>query len=202
MRTVKTPEERLEELITSAKELFLKKGYEKVTVREILDKTESSGAPGLFYYYFKSKKEIYEAVIEQMAEEMISKRKKILKEMDDSEESLLLIISKFLNVIKNDSLEYQKLQLKGGENKELLESASKIIIKSEKSMIKTLLYQLIERKIIPETPVLNNDSNDLLANFLIHGANGILANLEPDQDRIKAAEYIKKIIEKLIDLKL
>ncbi|API91413.1 TetR/AcrR family transcriptional regulator [Virgibacillus pantothenticus] len=201
MRTVKKPEERLKELIELAKELFLEKGYEKVTVREILNKTESSGGPGLFYHYFKSKKEIYEAVINQMAEETILKRKKIFQEMDNSDESVLLTISKLLIMIRNDTLEYQKLQLKG-ENKQLLESASKKIIKSEKTMIKTLLYQLLERRIVPESPIFNNDSCDFLANFIIYGANGILANLEPDQDRIEATEYIKKVIEKLTYLQL
>jgi len=53
-RISKAPEERKKELIEVATKLFELKGYEKVSVRDIL--SEVNGAPGMFYYYFSLKK--------------------------------------------------------------------------------------------------------------------------------------------------
>ena len=47
----KPPEERRRELVAVASRLFAEKGYEAVSVRDILDAVH--GAPGMFYYYFK-----------------------------------------------------------------------------------------------------------------------------------------------------
>ena len=54
-RNSKKPEVRKQELIEIAAKLFAEKGYEAVSVRDILDVVD--GAPGMFYYYFKSKNE-------------------------------------------------------------------------------------------------------------------------------------------------
>ena len=59
----KPPEERRKELIDTAARLFSEKGYESVSVRDIL--AEVGGAPGMFYYYFKSKQDIYLAAMDE-----------------------------------------------------------------------------------------------------------------------------------------
>ena len=59
----KKPEVRRQELIDAASALFAEKGYEAVSVRDILNVV--NGAPGMFYYYFKSKQDIYLASMEQ-----------------------------------------------------------------------------------------------------------------------------------------
>ncbi|MGP1602782.1 TetR/AcrR family transcriptional regulator, partial [Treponema sp.] len=51
-RNSKKPEVRKQELIEIAAKLFAEKGYEAVSVRDILEVVD--GAPGMFYYYFKS----------------------------------------------------------------------------------------------------------------------------------------------------
>lgn len=63
-------------MIETAARLFAEKGYEGVSVRDILD--EIQGAPGMFYYYFKSKQEIYLAVMEQYLNERMERRCKLL----------------------------------------------------------------------------------------------------------------------------
>ena len=74
----KKPEVRRKELIEVAARLFSEKGYEGVSVRDILD--EIQGAPGMFYYYFKSKQDIYLAIMEQYLSERIERRCKILED--------------------------------------------------------------------------------------------------------------------------
>ena len=46
----KPPAERRKELIDTAARPFAERGYESVSVRDIL--AEVNGAPGMFYYYF------------------------------------------------------------------------------------------------------------------------------------------------------
>ncbi len=74
----KPPEIRKKELIDTAAELFAEKGYEAVSIRDILEKVH--GAPGMFYYYFKSKQDIYLATIEQFLSERIEKRCRVLED--------------------------------------------------------------------------------------------------------------------------
>ena len=78
----KPPEERRRELVTVASRLFSEKGYEAVSVRDILDAVH--GAPGMFYYYFKSKQDIYLATIEQYLSERIERRCQVLEDANVS----------------------------------------------------------------------------------------------------------------------
>lgn len=68
----KPPKERRKELIETAARLFAEKGYESVSVRDILD--EVGGAPGMFYYYFKSKQDIYLATLEDYISEKLERK--------------------------------------------------------------------------------------------------------------------------------
>lgn len=61
-RNAKLPEIRKQELITAALKLFYANGYEKTSIRDILD--EVGGEVGMFYHYFKSKDEIFELAVE------------------------------------------------------------------------------------------------------------------------------------------
>ncbi len=62
-RITKNPEERKNELMDAAQELFLEKGYEKTSVSEIVKQIHV--AQGTFYYHFKSKSEILDAIIDR-----------------------------------------------------------------------------------------------------------------------------------------
>ncbi|HEX3026867.1 MAG TPA: TetR/AcrR family transcriptional regulator [Clostridia bacterium] len=56
MRITKKPEERKQEIVEAALELFLQKGYDNVTVKDIT--TKVNVAAGLFHYYFHSKEDV------------------------------------------------------------------------------------------------------------------------------------------------
>jgi len=70
MRISKQPEERRQELVEAAWDLFVKKGYEQTSVSDIVKKI--GVAQGLFYYYFTSKKDIFLAVIDRFIESNLS----------------------------------------------------------------------------------------------------------------------------------
>jgi len=61
-RISKDPEERRQELVQTAYELFKEKGYDNVNVSDIVGKV--GVAQGTFYYYFKTKLDVLNAVID------------------------------------------------------------------------------------------------------------------------------------------
>lgn len=78
MRVSKDPEVRKQELVETALRLFLTKGYENTSVRDIL--REIKGSPGMFYYYFSSKEEIFEEAIKYYVENYIKELSRIFKD--------------------------------------------------------------------------------------------------------------------------
>lgn len=70
MRISKQPEERRQELVEAARDLFVKKGYEQTAVSDIVKQV--GVAQGLFYYYFTSKKDIFLAVIDRFVQSNLS----------------------------------------------------------------------------------------------------------------------------------
>ena len=78
VRVVKKPEERREEIIAAARELFQTHDYEKTTMQNVMDKLEI--AKGTIYHYFKSKEELLEAVVEDIVEDDITHKKVLLDE--------------------------------------------------------------------------------------------------------------------------
>ncbi len=67
VRTVKEPSVRRNEIIDAAQRLVYTKGYEQMTIQDILDDLQIS--KGAFYHYFDSKGALLEAMIERMKEE-------------------------------------------------------------------------------------------------------------------------------------
>lgn len=63
-RVSKGPDVRRSELVDAAKRLFFSKGYEKTSIRDIVD--DVGVAKGLFYYYFDSKQAALDAVAVDM----------------------------------------------------------------------------------------------------------------------------------------
>ncbi|WP_160031670.1 TetR/AcrR family transcriptional regulator [Paenibacillus sp. An7] len=75
MRVTKDPEDRRNEILDTAEQLFFTKGYSKTTVNDML---QAIGiAKGTFYYYFKSKEEVMDAVVMRFIETGIIAAKKI-----------------------------------------------------------------------------------------------------------------------------
>lgn len=68
VRTIKDPSERRAEILEVARRLVETRGYEQMTVQDILDELELS--KGAFYHYFDSKLGLLEALVERMGDEM------------------------------------------------------------------------------------------------------------------------------------
>lgn len=78
-RTVKKPEERRQEIITAARELFMTKEYKDTSMRDVMEMLGI--AKGTIYHYFTSKEHLLEAVVEDIIEEDIERRQALMEEV-------------------------------------------------------------------------------------------------------------------------
>ena len=97
MRIVKYREERKQEIIDTAKRLFLKYGTEQTSVSQLV--REVGVAHGLFYYYFKSKEEVMASVLDQMIEDFSNELTEALRAAGDGfYPQLMLLINTIFDV--------------------------------------------------------------------------------------------------------
>ena len=102
VRITKNKEVRKNELIDTAMQLFIKKGYEQTSVSDIVK--EINVAQGTFYYHFESKTDILEAVGEKLIDQIINKIRQIAnrKKIDETErlDDIIDYFSMFYNTSK------------------------------------------------------------------------------------------------------
>lgn len=102
VRTRKDPSIRQDVFIKAAIELFKEKGYDAVSVREVLAAVgDKSASPSVFYYYFPSKDALYHACIETIAGQYVENfRKEFTKKHATLEEWALSHIDYMNNYLK------------------------------------------------------------------------------------------------------
>ena len=71
MRIVKTAEERKNEILDVAEQLFAEKGFDNASTNDIINKIGI--ARGTLYHHFASKEEILDAMVERMTRQSISR---------------------------------------------------------------------------------------------------------------------------------
>ncbi|MEI9900663.1 MAG: TetR/AcrR family transcriptional regulator [Hyphomicrobium sp.] len=75
-RVVKAPEVRRKELLAIARRLFMERGYDRVSVEDVI--AEAGLSKGAFYYHFESKAALLEALTQEFAAESIAQVRDIL----------------------------------------------------------------------------------------------------------------------------
>ena len=80
MRVTKEYDERRNEILDTAEELFHRQGYDKCTINDILK--EIGIAKGTFYHYFKSKEDVLDAIVLRYKDIVAGRAGEILK-IDD-----------------------------------------------------------------------------------------------------------------------
>lgn len=78
MRIVKTAEERKNEILDVAEELFAEKGYDNASTNDIIARIGI--ARGTLYHHFGSKEEILDAIVDRMTREGINSARNIVKD--------------------------------------------------------------------------------------------------------------------------
>ncbi|MDN3505158.1 MAG: TetR/AcrR family transcriptional regulator [Rhabdochlamydiaceae bacterium] len=97
------PANRREEIVKTAREIFLSKDYEQTTMAEIMKSLNI--AKGTIYHYFKSKEALFEAVIETIVEENISAMKRLIEESNGNALDKIELLAKKGNISQeNDKI--------------------------------------------------------------------------------------------------
>jgi AcrR family transcriptional regulator len=69
---------RREAFVEAAQALMIAKGYEQMSIQDVLDEVEASR--GAFYHYFDSKQALLEAVIDRMVEQALGEVEPVLRD--------------------------------------------------------------------------------------------------------------------------
>jgi AcrR family transcriptional regulator len=93
-RIVKTPNVRRDEILLSARKLIFTKGYEQMTIQDILN--DLSIAKGTIYHYFESKQALLEAFIQQIQQET---EKPFLPILNDPQKNAIEKLQGFFDVL-------------------------------------------------------------------------------------------------------
>lgn len=92
-RIVKHPELRQNELLDCAQALFLERGYDKVSLNEVI--IAAGVSKGAFYHYFASKEALLEALATRFAEAAFARIRSVLDDPDlDAIERLNALLAK------------------------------------------------------------------------------------------------------------
>ncbi|WP_053374392.1 TetR/AcrR family transcriptional regulator [Paenibacillus sp. FJAT-27812] len=138
MRVVKEAEERRNEIIDAADELFGQKGFDGTSTNDILEKVGI--ARGTLYHHFKSKEDIMDALIERYSVRLLGTAQEI------AADKCIPVVERIIRVV-------MALNLSGGSSKDIMEHIHK--------PQNALMHQKIEKVIINGvTPILTGIINE------------------------------------------
>ncbi|GAB6928274.1 TetR/AcrR family transcriptional regulator [Paenibacillus sp. JCM 10914] len=129
MRVVKQAEERRNEILDAADELFGLKGFDGTSTNNILEKVGI--ARGTLYHHFKSKEDIMDALIERYSDRLLSAAQEIA-------------IDKSIPVVERLTRVVMALNISGGGSKEMMEHIHK--------PQNALMHQKIQKVIVNGVP--------------------------------------------------
>ena len=132
MRVVKKAEERRNEILDAADELFGQKGFDGTSTNDILEKVGI--ARGTLYYHFKSKEDIMDALIERYNDHLLGSAQEIAADKS------IPVNERIIRVV-------MAMNISGGSGKEIMEHIHK--------PQNALMHQKIQKVIINGvTPIL------------------------------------------------
>jgi len=134
-RITKEYHERENELLNTAQEIFLTKGYKQTSVESIIKKV--GVAKGTFYYYFRSKEDLLDKLVKRMTSKIRVEIKKIVEKKDLDAISKL---EKAYSVAGNIKL----------ENIHLIKLMLKILYEKDNLILRYKVYKSNVELIVPE----------------------------------------------------
>lgn len=129
MRIVKKAEERRNEILDAADELFGQKGFDGTSTNDILEKVGI--ARGTLYHHFKSKEDIMDALIDRYGDGLLDAAQVI------AADKTIPVVERIIRVV-------MAMNLSGGSSKEIMEHIHK--------PQNALMHQKIQKVIINGLP--------------------------------------------------
>lgn len=101
MRISKEPEERKQEILETAMQLFRVNGFEKTSISDIAK--EIGVAQGLCYRYFPSKEVLFQSAIDEYADILVGK---MIKDIDIKHDTLNTVIDRMVLLAEDENDKY------------------------------------------------------------------------------------------------
>ena len=185
-RTVKQPDERRQELLDTAMRLFVERGVEEVSIRDIAEAADVT--PGLIYHYFDSKTELFNEVLDSYASQCAEVDIRIL---DDPALSFTEKIDALLDAIaREEHRPYHEFFHKTG-NRAFHDQLSRRMC----DLIRPHLAQALIVEAYRRGAELS--SAETLADFVTHGLINVLS--DPDTPDPKVLEHVRGYVFALVD---
>ena len=124
---------RRNEILDTARRLVYTKGYEQMTIQDILDALQIS--KGAFYHYFDSKQDLLEALIDRM--------------IDEGVQVVAPILDENLPAIEKLKLYFQKAALWKTAQKDYLLALMRVWYADENAIVRQKMYSETIRRIGP-----------------------------------------------------
>ena len=138
MRIVKAHDERKNEIIDTAQNLFMTKGYSACSVAEIIDAIGI--AKGTFYHYFKSKEEVLDAIVDKGTDMIVNRIYKVLH--DDKLDYIEKIVGSLFSMQIEDTMGGEILdELHKAENSLMHQKSIYMIVNRVSPLLEELIIQ-------------------------------------------------------------
>ena len=190
MRITKDPEERKQEIMDTAIQLFYEKGYEKTSIADIAKAMHV--ALGLCYRYFPSKEALFEGAIEQYAQRQVDQMAEILNRPGLS---LIEIVEKMPTFMETEADGSAISGLCHGPESEKihLRLTMKICAK-----ICPLVQKQLE--LAKQRGEIEIEDSQTIASFCVYGQLGILLDQEiPKEQRVKRIKaFLIQLLERFM----
>lgn len=185
-RISKEPEVRRQEILDTAMEVFMEKGYEAATMRDIAAAMQV--VPGLCYRYFESKQVLYDTVIQQYVSDITAPMIRILEEQEESIEEFLDKLERLFLSTNGKEKYHHFFHKKENHNLQMLMSVR--LCETLEPYMESKLQRMNEKGL---TKV---DNIALTASYLLFGAVPVLEN-DGLTSQVKASG-IRILIEKIL----
>lgn len=186
-RKIKDPEERRQELLKTALELFSEKGYEQTSITDIAGRLGI--AQGLCYRYFPSKEALLDGALEQYAQEQVSRMVPMLCDPGRTLRQKLKDFPPFTEYEEPGSPSYA---LYHGENSQKLHHLLSYRICE---LLTPLVAQQL--RLAQEQGEISTDDPETAASFLVYGQLGILNSSQPaDQKTAQIRRFLHSWLER------
>ena len=142
MRIVKDAEERKNEILDAADELFCRKGFDGTSTNDILEKVGI--ARGGLYHHFKSKEDIMDALIERYKARLLSSAQQIAADMSIPVNERIVRVVMAMNISGGSGREIMK-HIHKPQNALMHQKMQKVIISSVTPILTGIIRKGIEQ---------------------------------------------------------
>lgn len=186
MRVSKTPNERKQEILDTAINVFLVKGYEQTSISDIAKAMNIS--QGLCYRYFKSKEDIYNSALDEYVNEGLASFGNILLDVNLS---IVEKLKRLPDIAKNTNQNTSKHNYYNQN----LNIQEQVLFKLNRKLL-PIVIQALDIAIKKNEITCENTTS--IAHFILYGQLGVF--LCPDLSQEEKDMYNFKIISKILGI--